>query len=41
MSTEAKAAIASGDLQWLREHIGTLSDEQLRFIYKRLEREAW
>jgi DNA-binding response OmpR family regulator len=41
MTAEAKAAIASGDLQWLREHIGGFSDEQLRFIYKRLEREAW
>jgi len=41
MSRAAKAAIISGDLQWLRQHIGELSQEQLRFIYKRLEREAW
>lgn len=41
LTAEAKAAIAAGDLQWLREHVGTLSDDQLRFIYKRLEREAW
>jgi DNA-binding response OmpR family regulator len=41
LTAEAKAAIASGDLQWLRGHIETLSEEQLRFIYSRLEREAW
>ena len=41
LSGEAKTAIASGDLQWIREHIGTLSADQLAFIYKRLEREAW
>jgi DNA-binding NtrC family response regulator len=41
LSGEAKAAIASGDLQWIQEHIGTLSAEQLAFVYKRLEREAW
>jgi DNA-binding response OmpR family regulator len=41
LTAEAKAAIAAGDLQWLRGHVETLSDEQLRFIYQRLEREAW
>jgi len=37
----AKAAIMSGDLNWIRENIGELTDEQLLFIYKRLEREDW
>ncbi len=37
----AKAAIVSGDLNWIRENIGELTDEQLLFIYKRLEQEAW
>lgn len=41
LSDEAKAAIISGDLKWIREHVGELSREQLMFIYKRLEREAW
>jgi len=41
LTAEAKAAIASGDVQWIREHVETLSGDQLRFIYKRLEREAW
>lgn len=41
LSTEAKAAIVSGDLKWIREHVGELTREQLMFIYKRLEREVW
>ena len=41
LSSEAKAAIVSGDLKWLRDHVGDLTQKQLRFIYKRLEREAW
>jgi hypothetical protein len=38
---EAKAAIASGDLKWINENVGELTQKQLMFIYKRLEREAW
>jgi len=41
LSDEAKAAIASGDLRWLNREIGELTQKQLKFIYKRLEREAW
>jgi len=41
LSTEAKAAIASGDLKWINENVGELTQKQLMFIYKRLEREAW
>jgi len=41
LSREAKGAIVSGDLNWIRQHVGELTKEQLRFIYKRLEREAW
>jgi DNA-binding response OmpR family regulator len=41
LSTAAKAAIISGDLKWINEHIGELTQKQLMFIYKRLEREAW
>ena len=37
----AKSAIASGDLKWINENIGELTQKQLMFIYKRLEREAW
>ncbi len=41
LSSEAKAAIASGDLKWINENIGELTQKQLMFIHKRLEREAW
>ena len=41
LSLEAKAAIVSGDLKWINEHVGGLTQKQLMFIYKRLEREAW
>jgi DNA-binding response OmpR family regulator len=41
LSGAAKAAIVSGDLNWLKRQVGELTPEQLRFIYSRLEREAW
>jgi DNA-binding response OmpR family regulator len=41
LTTEAKGAIASGDLKWINENVGELTQKQLRFVYKRLEREAW
>jgi ActR/RegA family two-component response regulator len=41
LSSEAKAAIVSGDLKWINANVGELTQKQLMFIYKRLEREAW
>lgn len=41
LSREARAAIASGDLNWINTHVGELTQKQLMFIFKRLEREAW
>jgi YesN/AraC family two-component response regulator len=41
LSSTAKAAIISGDLKWINENIGELTQKQLSFILKRLEREAW
>jgi DNA-binding NtrC family response regulator len=41
LSWEAKAAITSGDLKWLRKNVGELTDEQMIFVNKRLQREAW
>ena len=41
LSLEAKAAIVSGDLEWIISHVGPLTEKQLGFIYRRLEREAW
>lgn len=41
LSSDARAAIVSGDLKWINENIGELTQKQLMFIYNRLEREAW
>jgi DNA-binding response OmpR family regulator len=41
LSPKAKAAIVSGDLDWLKKNVGELTEEQLMFIYKRLEQETW
>ena len=41
LSSEAKAAIISGDLKWINEYVGELTQKQLMFIFKRLEREVW
>ncbi len=41
LSSEAKAAIVSGDLNWIHKHVGELTDHQLRWIRSRLEMERW
>lgn len=41
LSSEAKAAILSGDLGWINKNVGELTRKQLAFIFARLEREAW
>ncbi len=41
LSAEAKAAIVTGDLEWIRQHVGELTEEQLEWVYRRLEREVW
>ena len=41
LSSNAKAALVSGDLNWIKTHIGDLTEEQLLFIQKRMERENW
>jgi DNA-binding NtrC family response regulator len=41
LSNEAKAAVITGDLDWIRQHVGELNKEQLQWIYRRLEREIW
>lgn len=41
LSSEAKAAILSGDLGWVQRNVGELTKEQLMFIYGRLGREVW
>ena len=41
LSSDARAAILSGDLKWINENIGELTQKQLMFILKRLESEVW
>jgi YesN/AraC family two-component response regulator len=41
LSSEARAAITSGDLDWIKRNVGELSKGQLTSIYRILEREVW
>lgn len=41
ISSAAKAAIVSGDLLWIKAHVGELIEKQLRWILSRLEMESW
>jgi YesN/AraC family two-component response regulator len=41
LTSEARAAILTGDLQWINENVGELTQKQLMFILRRLEQEAW
>ncbi len=41
LSGRAKYSIVWGDLNWLQKNVGELSEEQLKTLYKRLQREAW
>lgn len=41
LSSSAKAAIFTGDLQWIRKNVGELPKEQLQLIFSLLEREVW
>ena len=39
--SDAKAAITSGDLRWINKNVGELNQKQLKFIFKRLERQSY
>lgn len=41
LTNSAKAAIISGDLEWLNRNVGKLTEKQLRWIRARLEMERW
>lgn len=41
LSTEAKRAIVSGDLSWINEHIGELTQKQLLVLHKLMEITIW
>ena len=41
LSDEAKAAIVSGDINWIEKNIGKLTETQLKYLEHRLQREKW
>jgi len=41
LTPEEKAAIVSGDLRWLEEHVGRLNESQKIWINCRLQQERW
>ncbi|MEW5724826.1 MAG: response regulator [Thermodesulfobacteriota bacterium] len=41
LTGQARAALASGDLGWMRENVGDLTEKQVRTVLKLLEREDW
>jgi len=41
LSSAAKAAIISGDINWVKKNVGALTDKQLKFLLHRLELEKW
>ncbi len=36
-----QAALVSGDIRWIEEHVGELTDNQCTLLNCRLQREAW
>lgn len=41
LSSEAKAALISGDIQWVESRVGQLNDRQRTWLLCRLEQERW
>ncbi len=41
ISSEAKAAIVSGDVKWIEENVGKLTEKQMLVLIQRLETEIW
>lgn len=41
ISPEAKAAIISGDVKWIEENVGNLTEKQMIWLVQRLETELW
>ncbi|MCX7703384.1 MAG: response regulator [Planctomycetota bacterium] len=41
LSSEEKSAILSGDIKWIEERVGRLSEEQKVWLYSRLQQERW
>jgi hypothetical protein len=41
LTSEAKAALLSGDLPWIEAHVGKLSERQQTWLWCRLGQEIW
>lgn len=41
LSTDARAAIITGDINWIEEHVGKLTKSQLDYLMTRLQVEKW
>jgi hypothetical protein len=41
LSSEAKAAIVPGDVQWIKQNVGDLTEDKQPFLLHRLEIEHW
>lgn len=41
VSSEAKHAIASGNVGWIEKNVGKLTEKQMMVLIRRLEREIW
>ncbi|MGA1868390.1 MAG: response regulator [bacterium] len=41
ISHEAKAAILSGDIKWIENNVGKLTDKQMMVLLRKLEMEIW
>jgi hypothetical protein len=41
LTLEEKAALISGDIRWIEEHVGKLTDRQCTCLNCMLQREAW
>jgi hypothetical protein len=39
--SEARAALLSGDIRWIEEHVGKLTESQKAWLKRRLEQESW
>ncbi len=41
LSWEERAALLSGDIQWIEKHVGKLTDDQKIWLNCRLQQERW
>ncbi len=41
LSDEAKEAIATGDLDWINNNVGELTQKQLKYVFERTEKKDW